>query len=64
MKNGSNVLVVLCFIYLSFLLVPVAYANPVTLQYFHQKGCHDCERSDPIVDQIEAQYKDNNVVIY
>ncbi|MGE5457448.1 MAG: cytochrome c biogenesis protein [Methanococcaceae archaeon] len=61
MKRGSNI-IVLCLIYLSFLM-PVAYANPITIQYFHQKGCHDCEIADPIVDQIEAQYKDNNIVI-
>lgn len=61
MKRGSNI-IVLCLIYLSFLM-PVAYANPITIQYFHQKGCHDCEIADPIIDQIEAQYKDNNIVI-
>ncbi|WP_048040293.1 cytochrome c biogenesis CcdA family protein, partial [Methanosarcina mazei] len=27
----------------------------------HQKGCHDCEITDPIVDRIEAQYE--NMVI-
>ncbi len=61
MKRGSNI-IVLCLIYLSFLM-PVACANPITIQYFHQKGCHDCEIADPVVDKIEAQYKDNNVVI-
>jgi cytochrome c-type biogenesis protein len=63
MKRGSNIIIVLFLIYFSFLLVPVASANPVTIQYFHLKGCHDCEITDPIVDQIEAQYKDKNVVI-
>ncbi|MDD4760623.1 MAG: hypothetical protein ACOX79_07380 [Methanosarcina sp.] len=36
--------------------------NPVTIQYFHQKDCHDCEIIDPIVDRIEVQY-DNGTII-
>ncbi len=65
MKRGSNVIIVLFFIYLSFLLVPVVSANPdpVTVQYFHQKGCHYCEMTDPIVDKVKAQYENNDVVI-
>lgn len=64
MKRDSNLIItVLCFIYFSFLLVPVAYANPITIQYFHQSGCPDCEISDPIVDQIESRYKDDDVII-
>ena len=45
-----------------FLFIPNAYANPVTIQYFHQKGCHDCEITDPIVDRIETQYN-NSIII-
>jgi cytochrome c-type biogenesis protein len=63
MRRGSNIIVMLCLIYLLFLLMPVASADPVTIQYFHQKGCDDCEITDPIVDQIETQYKDNDVFI-
>jgi cytochrome c-type biogenesis protein len=63
MKRGSNIIIILYVVYLCSFFVPVAYANPVTIQYFHQKGCHYCEIADPIVDQIEAQYKDNDVVV-
>ncbi|AKB72101.1 Hypothetical protein MSMAC_2211 [Methanosarcina mazei C16] len=41
----------------------MACANSITVQYFHQKGCHDCEITDPIVDRIETQYKNNTIII-
>jgi cytochrome c-type biogenesis protein len=40
----------------------MAYASPITIQYFHQKGCQDCKIIDPIVDRIEVQYNDSIVV--
>lgn len=43
--------------------MPVVCADPVTIQYFHQKGCADCQITDPIVDRIENQYKNNSVII-
>lgn len=56
MKNISHIIALMTMIYLSLIFIPIAYANPITIQYFHQKGCHDCEVTGPIVDQIEAQY--------
>ena len=61
MKSSSHTISLLAVIYLSLIFIPVACAEPVTIQYFHQKGCHDCEITDPIVDRIEAQYE--NMVI-
>ncbi|KKG30540.1 hypothetical protein DU52_04440, partial [Methanosarcina mazei] len=61
MKSSSHTITALVVIYLSLIFIPVAYADPVAIQYFHQKGCHDCEITDPIVDRIEAQYE--NMVI-
>ena len=61
MKRVSRITALLVIIYLSLIFIPVAHADPVTIQYFHQKGCHDCEITDPIVDRIEAQYE--NMVI-
>ncbi|QIB91636.1 cytochrome c biogenesis protein [Methanosarcina mazei] len=55
-----SVLVVVC---LYLILIPMACANSITVQYFHQKGCHDCEITDPIVDRIETQYKNNTIII-
>jgi cytochrome c-type biogenesis protein len=52
-------LAVIC-LYLSF--TSTACAEPISIQYFHQKNCHDCEVTDPIVDQIEAQYN-NSIII-
>ncbi|AKB18218.1 cytochrome c biogenesis CcdA family protein [Methanosarcina sp. WWM596] len=63
MKRISRTIALLTIIYLSLLFIPVVYADPVTIQYFHQKGCHDCEITDPIVDRIEDQYKNNSIVI-
>lgn len=61
MKSSSHTISLLAVIYLSLIFIPVVCAEPVTIQYFHQKGCHDCEITDPIVDRIEAQYE--NMVI-
>lgn len=63
MKSSSYIIAGLAIIHLSLLFIPVAYADPVTIQYFHQKGCHDCEITDPIVDRIETQYKNNSIEI-
>ncbi|AKB36903.1 Hypothetical protein MSSAC_2313 [Methanosarcina siciliae C2J] len=62
MKKISHIIALLTFIYLSLIFTPIVYANPITIQYFHQKDCHDCEITDPIVDRIETQYN-NSVVI-
>jgi cytochrome c biogenesis protein CcdA/glutaredoxin len=61
MKSSSHTITVLTIIHLSLIFIPVVGADPVTIQYFHQKGCHDCEITDPIVNRIEAQYE--NMVI-
>ena len=53
-------LAVIC-LYLSF--IPAACAESISIQYFHQKGCQDCKITDPVIDQIDAQYKNNSVVI-
>lgn len=45
-------------IILLFLLIPVVSAQPVSIEYFHQTGCYDCETTDPIIRQIEEQYDD------
>lgn len=63
MKRHSYTIAVLGFICLSLIFMPVTYANSVTIQYFHQKGCLDCEITDPIINQTEAHYKNNNVVV-
>ncbi|AGF97812.1 Hypothetical protein MmTuc01_2504 [Methanosarcina mazei Tuc01] len=60
MKRASRIYSLLVIIYLSLIFIPVAHADPVTIQYFHQKGCHDCEITDPIVDRIETQY---NIIV-
>ncbi|MCO5382981.1 MAG: cytochrome C biosynthesis protein [Methanosarcina barkeri] len=53
-------LVVIC-LYLSF--TSTACAEPISIQYFHQKDCHDCVLTDPIVNRIESQYNNGSVVI-
>ncbi len=61
MKRCSRAITVLTVISISLLFISTACADKVTIQYFHQKDCHDCELTDPIVDRIETQYE--NVVI-
>lgn len=62
MKRISRIIALLGVIYLSLIFIPVVGAEPVSIQYFHQKGCHDCEITDPIVDRIESQYN-NGIII-
>lgn len=61
MKSSSHAITVLVIICLSLIFIPVACADQITIQYFHQKGCYDCKITDPIVDRIEAQY--NNTIV-
>ncbi|MCC4771342.1 cytochrome c biogenesis protein [Methanosarcina sp. DH2] len=61
MKRISRTIATLAVIYLFLILIPIAGADQITIQYFHQKGCHDCKITDPIVDRIETQY--NNTII-
>jgi cytochrome c biogenesis protein CcdA len=62
MKNISRIIALLTIIYLFLICIPMAYASPITIQYFHQKGCQDCKITDPIVDQIEAQYNSSIII--
>lgn len=62
MKSSSHTISLLVVIYLSLAFIPVACADQITIKYFHQKGCHDCEITDPIIDRIETQYYDNIVI--
>ena len=61
MRKSLHILILLSVI--CFIFIPYAYASPVTIQYFHQKNCHDCEITDPIIDQIEAQYNNSLIII-
>lgn len=48
----------------SFLLlsIPASASQPLYIEYFHQTGCHDCEITDPIIDQIDEEYEDIEIV--
>lgn len=61
MKINSYIIALLVIIY--FLLISIASAESVSIQYFHQKGCHDCEITDPLINQIGDQYNNSSVVI-
>lgn len=63
MKSSFYRIAELAVICLSLVFIPMASAEPVSIQYFHQKGCHDCAITDPVVDQIESQYNNSSVVI-
>ena len=43
-------------ILLILLLIPPISAQPVSIEYFHQFGCLDCEKTDPIIREIETYY--------
>ncbi|AKB78743.1 Hypothetical protein MSHOH_2260 [Methanosarcina horonobensis HB-1 = JCM 15518] len=61
MKAVPDIICIMCISWLVIFSIPIACAEPISIQYFHQKGCHDCEITDPIVDRIEAQY--NNTIV-
>jgi cytochrome c-type biogenesis protein len=63
MRKTLHIIILLAIICFSLIFIPGAYANSVIIQYFHQKSCLDCEVTDPIVDRIEAQYKNDSIVI-
>jgi Cytochrome c biogenesis protein len=63
MKLFSYKIALLVVICLYSIFIPAVYVDPVTIQYFHQKDCPDCQITDPIIDQIENQYKNNSVII-
>ncbi|MCM1985978.1 cytochrome c biogenesis protein CcdA [Methanococcoides seepicolus] len=50
------------FFILLLLSIPTSAAQPLYIEYFHQTGCHDCEITDPIIDQIEKQYESIEIV--
>jgi len=45
-----------------FLIIALLLAQPasglVILEYFHQEGCINCEKTDPVIDTIRTQYHD------
>lgn len=38
------------------LMIYPANAKDVFIEYFHMSGCQDCEKSDPIIAEIEQSY--------
>lgn len=50
------------FFVLLLLSIPASAAQPLYIEYFHQTGCHDCEITDPIIEQIEKQYENIEIV--
>ncbi|WP_407283106.1 cytochrome c biogenesis protein CcdA [Methanolobus sp. WCC1] len=49
-------------LYLIFLSISLSSAQPIYVEYFYQDGCHDCEVTAPLINQIEKQYEDINIV--
>jgi cytochrome c-type biogenesis protein len=43
------------------ILIASANASATSIQYFHQPGCHDCEKTDPII--IELAHSDNHTIV-
>jgi cytochrome c-type biogenesis protein len=44
------------------LMVTQPVSGIVILQYFHQQGCINCEKTDPLVENIRTNYRDRVVV--
>jgi cytochrome c-type biogenesis protein len=63
MKKTSHIMLTIIAICLYLILIPMVYADRVTVQYFHEKGCMDCEITDPIIDKIANHYKNDSVFI-
>jgi len=44
-----------------FLIVSPVSGNQITIEYFHQPGCPDCEKTDPIINDISKMYNNTEV---
>lgn len=51
-RNFSTILILL----LLTLLIVQPVSGIVILEYFHQQGCINCEKVDPLIDTIRTQY--------
>ena len=61
--NGKNDRIPVFLIALFFVLLMVQpVSGVVTLEYFHQQGCINCEKTDPLIENIRTHYQ-NRVVV-
>jgi len=54
--------VVACIIYLLLLPIPSASAEGIFVEYFHMEECPDCEKTDPLILNLETTYGGNIIV--
>jgi len=59
-KNSSFSFIILAFFITVLIVQPVS--GIVILEYFHQQGCINCEKTDPLIDSVRTQYRDRVAV--
>lgn len=53
---------VLFILFTIALLVAQPVSGVVILEYFHQQGCINCEKTDPVINTVKTTYRDRVVV--
>lgn len=43
-------------------LIPVVSAQEVSIEYFYQTGCRDCELTAPIIEKIKKEFADIEII--
>ena len=54
-KNGRIRALIIAFFFVLLIIQPVS--GVVIIEYFHQQGCINCERTDPLIDDIISRYQ-------
>ena len=59
-NNGRIPALIIAFFFVFLIIQPVS--GVVILEYFHQQGCINCEKTDPVIDDITTRYKGRVIV--
>jgi thiol-disulfide isomerase/thioredoxin len=62
LQNNLGRLPVVILAFLIAILIVQPVSGIVILEYFHQQGCVNCEKTDPLIDSLRAQYRDRVAV--
>jgi cytochrome c-type biogenesis protein len=59
-NSGRIPALIIAFFFVFLIIQPVS--GVIVLEYFHQQGCINCEKTDPIINDITTRYKGQIIV--
>ena len=62
LRGKKEKLSVLLILFAIVFLMAQPVSGIVILEYFHQQGCINCEKTDPVIDTVKTTYRDRVVV--